>query len=543
MRAPASSKLDSMTATLDQSEPALLAGLRTGSISEDRIQQLLRHLCVSGNAATATVVAPFTLKPITTIPLSNESAVDTAFEIARQAQRQWATTAVAYRARIMLRFHDLVMARRDEGLDIVQLETGKARMHATEELLDVLITARHYARTAANLLKPQRRAGAFPIITSVVELRHPKGVVGVISPWNYPLNLAVTDALAALMAGNGVVLKPDIQTTLTALWAVDLLYEAGLPDGLFGVVSGEGPDVGPMITERGDYVMFTGSTRVGREVAARCGERLVGCSMELGGKNAMIVCDDANISRAAEIAERASFANAGQLCISMERIYVQTSVMDGFLEAFIPRVQNLRLAAEVGWGADIGSLISERQLETIERHVNDAIAKGAIVLAGAQSRPDIGPLFYEPTVLTNVDPSMTCFREETFGPVVSLYEFDTEAEAIALANSSEYGLNGSVITRDERRGREIASKLHAGTINVNEGYAAAWSATGSPMGGMGNSGMGRRHGAEGLLKYTEAQTIASQRYLGLGTPPMMTNKQWAATVVAMLRGMKAVGRK
>ena len=512
-------------------------------LAPDRLATLLRHLCVDNDAELAPVIAPFTGRTIAEIPMASEAAVDTAFAIARNAQRRWALTSVAQRSRIMLRFHDLVLDRRQEGLDIVQLETGKSRNHAVEELLDVAITARHYARVAAGLLKPRRQAGAFPVLTSAVELRHPKGVVGAISPWNYPLTLAVGDAIPALLAGNAVVLKPDLQTTLTALWAVDLLYEAGLPEGLLGVVAGEGPVVGPMITERGDYIMFTGSTAVGRQVAARCGERLVGCSMELGGKNAMIICDDANIKKAAEIAERASFANSGQLCISMERIYVHKSVLDEFVAALSGRLEKVRLNAEVGWDSDMGSLISRKQLDTVNKHVDDAVAKGATVLSGGKPRPDIGPFYFEPTVLTDVSSDMICFGEETFGPVVSIYPFDTEAEAIALANETRYGLNASVVTRDEIRGREIASKLHAGTVNVNEGYATAWSAHGSPMGGMGDSGLGRRHGTEGLLKYTEAQTIGTQRLMGWGTPPFLTHKQWADSLVLFVRGMKAIGRK
>ncbi len=533
-----------MTALTEQPSPthADFDGLG-GVISPDRLATLIRHLTVGSDPESVPVIAPFTGRTLAQLPVSSEAAVDTAFAIAGKAQRFWAQTSVAQRSRIMLRFHDLILDRREEGLDIVQLETGKARNHAVEELLDVAITARHYARVASKLLKPRKRSGAFPILTSAVELHHPKGVIGAISPWNYPLTLAVGDAIAALMAGNAVVLKPDLQTTLTALWAIDLLYEAGLPEGLFGVVAGDGAVVGPMITERGDYIMFTGSTGVGRQVAARCGERLVGCSMELGGKNAMIVCDDANIKKAAEVAERASFANAGQLCISMERIYVHTSIFDEFVQALADRLAKVRLKAEIGWDSDMGSLISRKQLETVNRHVDDAIAKGATVVSGGKPRPDVGPFYFDPTVLTNVSPDMVCFGEETFGPVVSVYPFDTEAQAIRLVNDSDYGLNASVLTRDERRGREIGSKIQAGTVNVNEGYATAWSSHGSPMGGWGDSGLGRRHGSEGILKYTEAQTIGTQRIMGWGTPPFLTHKQWADSLVLFVRGMKAAGKK
>ncbi|MEI6622643.1 MAG: succinic semialdehyde dehydrogenase [Actinomycetes bacterium] len=524
-------------------EVGSIAGLPPNLLTRERIAQLTRHVCVGPNPKTETVLAPFTLKPMAEIPVSDEAAVDTAFAIARQAQQQWQHTTMAHRSRILLRFHDLVLARKEEGLDIVQVETGKSRMHAVEELLDCAITARYYARTSKKALKNKRHAGVFPVISSVFEVHHPKGVIGIISPWNYPLNLSITDAMPALMAGNGVVLKASLQTTLTALWAVDLMYEAGIPEGLLQVVAGQGSSVGPLVIERGDYIMFTGSTSLGRDVAARCGERLVGCSMELGGKNAMIVCDDANISKGAEIAERACFANSGQLCISMERIYVHNSVRDEFTAAFVARTKKLKQQAKVGWGYDVGSLISEKQLSTVVSHVDDAVSKGATVLAGGMARPDIGPLFYEPTILTDVDASMTVFAHETFGPVVSIYGFDTEDEAIALANDTVYGLNASVITRDETRGQEIAVRLHAGTVNVNEAYATTFAATGAPMGGFGESGIGRRHGREGLLKYTEPQTVGTQRIMGWGAPPFVDAKIYSEALIALVKGLKWMGKK
>lgn len=209
------------------------------------------------------------------------------------------------------------------------------------------------------------------------------------------------------MAGNTVVLKPDIQTMFTALWVVEQLHQAGLPEGVLTVVNGEGPEVGPMVTDRADgRVMFTGSTAVGRQVAARCGERLISCSMELGGKNATTVCPDINVDRAAGIAVASSFSNAGQLCISLERVFIHTDVYDEFVRAFVRRTDGLVMAAGVGWGADVGSLISARQLARVSEHVDDAVAQGARVLAGGRARPDIGPYFYEPTILEHVTDEM-----------------------------------------------------------------------------------------------------------------------------------------
>jgi succinate-semialdehyde dehydrogenase/glutarate-semialdehyde dehydrogenase len=309
------------------------------------------------------------------------------------------------------------------------------------------------------------------------------------------------------------------------------------------VVTGDGPVVGPMVIERVDYVMFTGSTRVGRDVAGRCGERLIGCSLELGGKNAMIVRADADVDRAAEIAVRASFANSGQLCISMERIYVHADVMTEFAEAFAERTRGLRMKPGVGWGADMGSLISARQRDRVLAHIDDAVARGATVVAGGRARPDIGPFYVEPTILTGVTDGMALCSEETFGPVVALYPVSSDEEAIARANDTSYGLNAAIITRDTVVGRAMAVQIKAGTVNINEGYGPAWATTRSPMGGMGDSGLGRRHGDEGLLKYTESQTVATQRLLGFGAQFGLSDEQWLGGLVSAIGVMKRLGLK
>ena len=506
-------------------------------------QRLLGRIALGSAPATRPVVEPSTGQPWLELPLSTPADVADAARAARIAQRVWAARPVGERAAVILRFHDLVLARRDEGLDLLQRETGKARRDAMEEMLDVLVTARHYARDAGRLLRPRRHRGAFPLAVGVREHHQPRGLVGVIAPWNYPLTLAVSDAIPALLAGNAVLLKPDPQTSMIALWAVDLLIEAGLPSTCFMVVTGEGPEVGPAVIEASDYVMFTGSTRVGREVAAACGQRLIGCSLELGGKNAMIVRDDADIARGAEIAARASFANAGQLCISMERIYVDASIYEPFRAAFVARTRDLRLGALVGWGSDVGSLISAAQLARVKAHVDDARAKGATVLAGGSVRPDVGPYVFEPTILEGVTDDMVLCDEETFGPVVALRQTSGDEEAIALANDTPYGLNASVVTRDIRAAQRIAQRLRAGTVNINEGYAAAWGSTRAPMGGMGQSGLGRRHGDEGLLKYTEPQSIATQRMLGFGPQFGMGDQEWGELLLRGASLLKRMGVK
>ncbi|MFE9332836.1 succinic semialdehyde dehydrogenase [Streptomyces sp. NPDC006925] len=484
--------------------------------------------------------SPFTGEVLAELPESTPEDVAAAFETARAAQRAWAATPVRQRAAVLLRFHDLVLARQSEVLDLVQLETGKARLHAHEEVQAVAVAARHYGRKAPTYLRPKRHTGAIPALTKVTELRHPRGVVGQIAPWNYPFELSVGDVLPAFAAGNAVVTKPDTQTALTALWARDLLVEAGLPADVWQIVLGEGPVVGPEVVDRGDYVSFTGSTRTGREVARRAAARLVGCSLELGGKNAMLVLEDADLDKAAEGAVRGAFSSAGQLCISIERLYVHESVADAFLERFVARVRAMRLGASLAYGADMGSLVSEQQLRNVQQHVADAVEKGAAVLAGGRARPDIGPLFYEPTVLDGVEPQMAVCGEETFGPVVSVYRFSDTDEAVGLANATPYGLNSSVWSGNGRRGREVAARLRTGTVNVNEGYASAYGSAQAPMGGMGDSGLGRRHGSEGILKYTESQTVAHQRVLPMAPSLGMSDEAYAAFMSRSLKALKTL---
>ncbi|GCB46684.1 succinic semialdehyde dehydrogenase [Streptomyces sp. NL15-2K] len=514
------------------------AGARTAAdvVTPELVAQLTKGVVGSGRTANHT---PFTGEKLADLPESTPEDVLKAYEAARKAQSVWARTPVRQRAAVLLRFHDLILERQAEVLDLIQLETGKARLHAHEEVQAVAVAARHYGRRATAYLRPKRHTGAVPMLTKVTELRHPRGVVGQIAPWNYPLELSVGDALPAFVAGNAVVMKPDTETCLTALWARDLLIEAGLPADVFQVVLGEGPVVGPEVVRHADYVSFTGSTRTGREVAQGAAARMIGVSLELGGKNAMLVLEDADVEKAAAGAVRACFSSAGQLCISIERLYVHESIADAFVERFAARTKAMRLGTSLAYGADMGSLVGERQLETVTRHVEEAVAKGAKVVAGGVARPDIGPYFFEPTILDGVTEPMSVCTEETFGPVVSIYRFRTEDEAVELANSTPYGLNSSVWTKDGRRGREIAARLRTGTVNVNEGYAAAYGSLQSPMGGMKDSGLGRRHGSEGILKYTEAQTVAQQRLLPLAPALGMDDEKYAQFMSRSLRVMKA----
>ncbi|WP_110182858.1 succinic semialdehyde dehydrogenase [Nocardioides solisilvae] len=501
-----------------------------------------RVVATPGAQPTHEVRSPLDEAPLAHVPQSTPQDVERALARARRVQEAWSRTSVAERSRMMLRFHDLVLDRQDEITELVCLESGKARKDAFLEVAHVAMTARYYARTSASHLATRRVPGMFPGLTRVDVNRIPKGVVGIISPWNYPFTLALCDGLPALMAGNAVVAKPDSQTTLTALLGAQLLEEAGFPADLWQVVAGQGAEVGTPLIAGIDYLCFTGSTATGKVIAQQCAERLIGCSLELGGKNPMLVLRDAPVERAAEGAVRGAFSNSGQLCISMERMYVADQVYDRFVDRFVARTQALALGASTDWEVDMGTLISARQLEAVTAHVEDAVAKGARVLTGGKARPDLGPYYYEPTVLEGVTPDMACFGTETFGPVVSLYRFHDEADAVARANQGSYGLNASVYTSDGTRGRELARQLKAGTVNVNEPYGAAFGTLAAPMGGMRESGLGRRQGQEGILRYTETQSVGTQRGLPIRPPAGMSEEAYAKMMTVSLRLLNKLGR-
>ncbi|MER6085129.1 succinic semialdehyde dehydrogenase [Streptomyces sp. NPDC001833] len=509
----------------------------TDVVTYDLVSRLTRGVEGSGRTVSQT---PMTGEIVAELPASTSRDVEVAFGRAREAQREWASLPVRRRAAVLLRFHDILLDRQEEALDLIQVETGKARLHAHEEVQSAAVVARHYGRKAPAYLRPRRHLGAFPVLTKVTEWHHPRGVVGQIVPWNYPLELALGDALPALVAGNAVVTKPDTQSTLTPLWARRQLIRAGLPADVWQIVVGDGRDVGSAVVDQADYVAFTGSVRTGREVATRAAARLVGASLELGGKNALLVLADADLDKAAEGAVRACFSSAGQLCLSAERIFVHSSVAAAFLERFVERTKALTLGTSLSYGVGMGSLAGRRQLETVSRHVGQAVAEGATVLAGGRPRPDIGPFFYEPTVLDGVGPTMAVHTEETFGPVVSVYRFTDEDEAIERVNATPYGLNSSVWTKDTRRGERIAARLQSGTVNINEGYTSAHGSIRSPMGGMKDSGLGRRHGREGILGYTESQTVATQRLLPLAPSMGMDDQRYAAFIGLSLRVMKTL---
>ncbi len=467
---------------------------------------LVRDLTASSGDAV-TVIAPFTGKPLHDLPISTVQDVADATAAARVAQAAWFEAGDAHRRRVLLKAHDLILERREELLDAVQTETGKTRGQAFEEVFNTAAATRYNALAARRVLKGGRRRGGIPLVVTARVGYTPKGVVGVITPWNYPLSLALMDIAPALAAGNGVVQKADNQGAISILAARRAFIDAGLPAALWAVVTGEGSVIGNAVVDAGDYVCFTGSTATGRVVAQRAAGRLVGASMELGGKNPIIVLDDVDPARAAADAAYACFSAAGQLCVSMERVYVLKGVADAFIPAFAERVAGLKIGAAFDYSTDVGSLATAAQLAKVTEHIDDAIKKGATLLAGGRARPELGPYFVEPTVFTDVTADMMCAADETFGPVVEVRVVDSEDAAIAAANASSYGLNASVLSRSRSRARAVASRLQAGSVNVNEGYRATFGSVDAPMGGVKWSGIGRRNGPEGLLRFVEARTI------------------------------------
>ncbi|AZA12448.1 Putative succinate-semialdehyde dehydrogenase [NADP(+)] 2 [Corynebacterium choanae] len=465
-----------------------------------------------GSNPDIVVTSPSDGRVVGTLAAHGLEDVDIAFQRSRKAQQQWAEVPVRQRAKIGLRLHDLVMENQSRLMDVIQAETGKNRSSAFEEILDTANTARHYGFSAPRILRDRRARGPMPLLNRTVVQRRPVGVVGVIAPWNYPLSFAVADVIPALIAGNGVVLKPDVHTPHTALAAGELLLKSGVPDGLLHVLPGIGIEVGQAIAAQCDYLMFTGSTKTGRILGQVAGERLIGYTAELSGKNPMIVLPDADIAEASRGARHAAFSASGQMCISAERIYVHTDIYDEFKRRFLADVKQMSVGIGKSWEIDMGSLISANHVEEVDGVVQDAVQRGATLLTGGVRLSNIGPAFYAPTVLENVPHDAILRTEEVFGPVVYLQRVTSVDEAVELANESEYGLNASVFG-SRKQALAVAQRLNSGSVCINDGYVSAWASADAPMGGWKQSGVGRRHGDQGLLSFTEARTIAEQRFM------------------------------
>jgi acyl-CoA reductase-like NAD-dependent aldehyde dehydrogenase len=426
---------------------------------------------------------------------------------AREAQPGWKALGFEGRGRVLRRMQKWLLDNAERVIDTEISESGKTREDVVLELSIPAAAFGFWAKMAPRYLADERVRTSSPFLLGRRTLvrYEPVGAAGIIGPWNYPLANNIGDAIPALAAGNSVLLKPSSVTPLTSLLMEEGLRACGIPEHVFQVVVGRGA-LGEELIDLVDFVMFTGSTEVGRRVMERAARTLTPVALELGGKDPMIVLDDADLERAANAAVFWSMQNAGQTCISVERCYVQEAVHDRFVELVAERARRLRQDVPGGFGSvDVGSFINPPQADIVEAHVRDAVAKGAKVLVGGQRRPGPGA-FFAPTVLTDVDHRMACMTEETFGPTLPIMKVRDEEEAVRLANDSPYGLQASVFSRNMARAEAVARRLQAGAVVVND-CVSNYSALEAPMGGWKSSGIGVRHGPQGIRKYTRTQTI------------------------------------
>ena len=458
---------------------------------------------------------------------AGDSEVLAAVERARVAQHAWRELGVRKRITLLRDFQHRLHERKLQIAQAVTREEGKPVAEAlTTEVLVVLDAARFLIDDSFRLLndEPLPHGNLATKLKRGTLVREPYGVIGIISPWNYPFSIPATETLAALVAGNAVVLKPSEFTSLVALELQSLLYAAGVPKDVFQVIVGDGLTGAALLHSPIDKLVFTGSLATGKRIAVEAAEKLLPLVLELGGKDPMLVLDDADIDVASSAAVWGAFMNAGQACLSVERCYVHRSLYQPFLTACAQKTKKLRVASGTNPETDVGPLIHQRQLQVVEAHVQDAIARGARVVVGGTALPELGPNFYKPTVLADVTHEMRIMREETFGPVLPVMAFEDDEEALHLANDSEFGLAASIWTRNRRRGERLARRIQAGTVMVND-LISCFGISEAPHGGTKSSGMGRAHGRFGLeemvwLKYVDSDLMPEMKkvwWYGYGT--------------------------
>ena len=503
------------------------------------VEVIARHI-TSLNPATGEVLAEFTC--------ATAAEVNAAVRRAQAAQPDWAKVDVRERIAVVRRFQRHLQERKHEVGRLIAREAGKPYLEAlSTEVLVALDAARFCAENAYAFLHPEAVAHGNLLMKAKRAhiLREPQGVIGIISPWNYPFSIPATEVLTALVLGNAVVLKPSELTPLVGRELIAMLHAAGAPEDVAQVLMGDGATGAALLAAPIDKMVFTGSVATGKRVAQAAAERLLPVVLELGGKDAMLVLDDADIDIAAQAAVWGAFVNAGQTCLSVERCYVDSKLYPAFLEAVVARTRALRVGSGLDLETDVGPLIRERQLQVVEAQVAEARAAGATILIGGHRLPEIGPTFYAPTALTGVDHGMRLMREETFGPVLPIMPITNEDEGVRLANDSEFALAASVWTRNPKRGERLARQLNAGTVMVND-VISCFGISEAPHGGFGASGIGRTHGRLGMEEMVRIKYVDSDRLPGLPKPWWY---RYGSAFVPQLEGMidflfgRGIGRR
>jgi succinate-semialdehyde dehydrogenase/glutarate-semialdehyde dehydrogenase len=480
-------------------------------------------------------VNPATGETLREFDCAADSDVQVAVAHAGAAQPAWNALGVQKRIAVLKNFQRLLHERKSEVARLISREAGKPYVEAlTTEVMVVLDSARFCIDNAYSFLRDEPVPhGNLAMKTKAGRIvREPYGLIAIISPWNYPFSIPSTESLAALVTGNAVVLKPSEFTVLVALELGSLLHQAGVPKDVFQVVIGDGATGAALINSAIDKLIFTGSVPTGKRIAQSAAARLLPVVLELGGKDPILVLEDADIEVASSGAVWGAFVNAGQACLSGERCYVQRKIYEPFLEACRRKIERLRAGNGLDPQTDVGPLIHERQLRLVESHVEDAVAQGARLLAGGRRLRELGPNFYAPTLLADITHEMRIMREETFGPVLPVMAFDDDEEVIRLANDSEYGLAASVWTRDRARGERIAQRIHAGAVMIND-VVSCFGISEAPHGGVKASGLGRTHGLFGLEEMVRVKYVDSDRL------PGMKKMWWYNYSAAFARQMEA----
>ena len=513
-------------------------------------------------AAPIASINPATGEVLREFDCTAEEDVRAAVGRARAAQPAWHQLGVNRRLQILRRFQTLLQEKKAEIAAVITREAGKPQVEALLTEVLVVLDAAQFCIAGAPALLRDRRIGHANLVMKAKRgwISHqPYGVVGIISPWNYPFATPGTEGLAALAVGNAVVVKPSEFTTLCALELQSLLRLAGVPEDIFQIVPGAGATGAALVNSSIDKLIFTGSVASGKKVAQAAAMRLLPVVLELGGKDPMLVLEDADVEVASSAAVWGAFVNAGQACLSVERCYVHHSLYERFLAAVVEKTGKLRVGNGVDPSTDVGPMIHQRQLQIVEEHVEDARSKGGRVLAGGTRLPQLGPNFYAPTVVADAHHGMRLMREETFGPVLPVMPVESEEHAVALANDSEFGLAASIWTSDRARGSALAARLQAGTVMVND-VISCYGISEAPHGGVKASGLGRTHGQPGLeemvwVKYVDSDLLPRLRkvwWYGYGPEftrqmegfvEFLFSRRWSVRLAGGMRALKAYFRK